>query len=138
MFVVTLVLIGLIIATPLLLFFYFGPGYKRTAADFFEDIEKNVDPKQLQAWAEQEIASAPDGRTSIASIPAFINTPEHGPPRFAVLVNDGDMAYVHLYWGGGFGHWGIKAGKPDLRLEDDAENYYLPWVDGVYVWHEKQ
>lgn len=49
---------------------------------------------------------------------------------------------VRLTWGGGFGHWGIEIGMPDMMIPPSDMRpfgeYRIPIQHGMYAWHELQ
>jgi len=115
-------------------------GYIRKAEAFHQDVQHSISEAQLRDWALDEIAAASGGRVEVSATPDFLNATRSGPPSY-VVVEPGDSThqpYVHVYWGGGFGHWGLKVGSTSFRAVDDARNHHIEWKPGLYVWHEIQ
>lgn len=75
----------------------------------------------------------------LKAVPPFLSRTSDGPPASLTVEpgQNGGEPYVCVYWGGGFGHWGLKIGSPSFRAPDDGD-YQLEWEPGVYVWHDIQ
>ncbi len=114
------------------------PGYQTTTADFLTEMQAHVNPAQLQQWAQQEIIAAGGQRVDITNVPAFIGATSYGAPQYASVDPNGGSPYVHLVWGGGFGHWGLKVGTTTLTVSAGPRDYYINWMPGIYAWHEIQ
>ena len=135
-----------------------GPSYKWKTRSFLRDVSESTDPNSLRRWAIQLLESStesrqvlyewgagptlPDG-TSAKVEPSNLFPDEllkhpHGP-NYAYAIRRGSYSddHVEVTWGGGFGHWGLKIGRLEYA-PTDAGNYYLKWVDGIYVWHDLQ
>jgi hypothetical protein len=117
-----------------------SPRYVSKTKEFRNELQQSVSPSKLRKWAMTEIARADGQRVDLEAAPPFLRGIRDGPPRYLVVEpgQGSGEPYVHVVWGGGFGHWGLKAGSTSLRIVDDARNYHLEWKPGLYAWHEIQ
>jgi hypothetical protein len=116
------------------------PGYVSKTRDFRNELRQAVSSLELREWAMTEIERADGQRVELNTAPAFPGVLRDGPPRcLSVEPAEGSgEPYVFIVWGGGFAHWGLKAGSSGFRAIDDAQNYHLEWESGLYAWHEIQ
>jgi hypothetical protein len=115
-----------------------GPGYLSKTQEFRNELRQSVSPSELQEWAMTEIARADGQSVELRTAPSFLRVIRDGPPSYLVVKpgQESGEPYVLVAWGGGFGHWGLKAGSSSFRAIDDASNYHLEWEPGLYAWHE--
>lgn len=132
--VVVFLLLGLVSCKPV---------WETRTPKFAEDVKAVVNPNELQKWALNEIKNKPPNtgdmeRISEDRIPTYIrNLSSQGSPfEFAIYKKASSETEdsVELYWGGGFGHWGIRVGSPTFRPE--GGDYFIKWKPGIYFWHE--
>jgi hypothetical protein len=123
-------------------------GDKQNVNDLAEDAKKVVNPSELQQWAmtvlqEAEITNYPDGELPRDKVLPSIQNLQSGGDSFEdVEVDDANSSRpgsrsVWIWWGGPFGHWGLRVGSPSFRPTDPYDdNYYVEWKPGIYFWCE--
>jgi hypothetical protein len=122
------------------------PGDKQHANDLAEDAKKVVNPTELQQWAmavlqETETTNYPDGEYPRDEVLRSIRNLQSGGDSFEAVDINSDKSVppesrsVWIVWGGGFGHWGIRVGSPDFKVNNSYDdNYYVEWKPGIYFW----
>jgi hypothetical protein len=116
------------------------PGYVKKTERFATRVKSVVNPDELQAWATNLIAGTTiaDRRTPVdikdADVPKFVRAIyEDSPPDVEVVGGDSD-SYVEIWFGSGFGHWGLYVGNPSLVLQTSETHYIVKWKPGIYFW----
>jgi hypothetical protein len=125
------VLVCLILASNILVM----DGYR---SPFFlgakSRITREVDPNQLQAWAEAVLDGAHEEVTYIHSrdIPAFLKLPGW-PLRGASIRRVGATKFLEVRWGSGMaGSYGFVVGPPDFVSPSGVF-----WRPGIYLYTRK-
>ncbi len=117
----------------------FNIAFKADAG--FRRAKKNIDPKQLQVWAIQEISKHPLTNDTQwlrdipeSEIPSQMQNLYSVRPAAAVLRNDsGEIPYVKIIWGGGFFHWFFAIGPTNFSISTNGTFYKtIEWTQGVY------
>jgi len=101
-------------------------------------LQKSVDPNEVQQWAVGMIQTNASGRRlAINELP---DTLKKTQPSIAELIigNSESNSSVVVIWGGGFGHWGLAAGNTNYQLNNLAVAYSNKWVDGLYIFADKE
>jgi hypothetical protein len=117
----------------------------RDENDFQENVEKQVNPIELQKWAQQMIVAHPiesrsgDYEIPVRELPVSLRSFGKLKPEMAFVSQQGPDAKpaVVIFWGGGFGHWGLIVGDKDLRMSSDQNETDSQWIDGVYFFWDK-
>jgi hypothetical protein len=117
----------------------FDPRVK--TREILKRVRKRISTVELRAWADrvlgdEELQSSSDYGW-IDSVPEHIRMldPEQGPPRAVGFgCGQGGDRCVFVWWGGGFGMWGLQIGHKSYR-PDETKWYALEWVRGIYVVH---
>ncbi len=116
------------------------PGYVKDTAKFAGRVKSVVNPDELQAWATNLIlkttitASAPVG-VKQADIPKALRELYKYPPDADVIrPAESTTAYVEIWYGSGFGHWGLYIGDSTLVMSSSQTHYIVPWKPGIYFW----
>ena len=116
------------------------PGYVKKTEQFATRVRGKVNPDELQAWATNLLA-----KTTVVDRGAPVDVKEADVPKFVrsictdspdvdvVVGRDGDK-YVEIWYGSGFGHWGLYVGNPSLVLESSEKHYIVQWKPGIYFW----
>jgi len=121
----------------------FNVAYKADAG--FRRAKKNIDPKQLQAWAIQEISKYPlTNDTQIlrdipeSEIPSQMQNLYSFSPRAAIMKMDSsEIPSVKIIWGGGFFHWLFIIGPTNFSISTNGTFYKtVEWTQGVYYMRE--
>jgi len=121
----------------------FNIAYKADAG--FKRAKRNIDPRQLQTWAIQEISKHPFTNDNQilrdipqSEIPSQMQNLYSYPPEAAVLRNDSDeIPYVKIIWGGGFFHWFFAVGPTNFSVSTNNTFYKTTeWTQGVYYSRE--
>ena len=81
----------------------------------------------------------------------YFHDPNHVPEAIKTLRFDGwgsqgvyaleddGVLRIRIYWGSGFGHWGIVVGPESMPTPStSSREYVLPMSPGAYAWHEIQ
>jgi hypothetical protein len=102
-----------------------------------DKVRKQVDPAELQQWANATLALYSTSRLENASfqvdaLPAYLRSLHRLPPvAFAFPATSDRQAHVKLGWGSGFrGHWGLAVGATNFDSPYGGE----AWRPGVYFW----
>ena len=123
--------------------------FKQYMNDLAEDTKKAVDPSELQRWAVTVLRDTPESESVTTGVPeekiavSIRNLRTNGMAFEMVGCNSEDSAdpqerSVCIWWGGGFGHWGIRVGAPTFKVDPASEdNAYIEWRPGIYFWREK-
>lgn len=123
-------------------------GAHQDVNDFAEDAKKVVNPYELQQWAMTVITEAqttkypPDEFPRDKVLPGIRNLQSRGELFEDVEFDDPNSAphqsrSVWIWWGGPFGHWGLRVGSPTFKPNDPYDdNYYIEWKPGIYFWCE--
>lgn len=124
-----------------------GPGYKWRLSHFLSEMKEEVSPEELREWAAKQIEDA-HGERVFLSMPAqdspetvaVLSRTSYGPPVILIVEppNDQVQPHVEATWGGGFGHWGLIVGSPDLDVKTSESSYIVKWDDGVFGFAEIQ
>jgi hypothetical protein len=118
------------------------PGYIKRTEKFADRVKSTVNPDELQAWATNLLIASPnaDPRTPItvkeADIPPFIRaiSTNQVPDVEISGGKDGFRKSVTVWYGSGFGHWGLEIGFPTLVLTNSETHYFVQWKPGIYFW----
>ncbi|HEY3932148.1 MAG TPA: hypothetical protein VGM58_07245 [Verrucomicrobiae bacterium] len=112
--------------------------YKTDTRLFLQRVQAKTNPQQLQDWARTVLeAHKSDGDFFLLptnSIPSFILKLD--PPIEPSVYVFPHSSYVTIFWGGGFGHWGLFVGGNNVP--DNPVIYTIEWVPGVYAFHDLQ
>jgi hypothetical protein len=108
---------------------------------FQQQVKMGVNPQELQDWAAPML----DGRDAtqhelkVEDLPSSVRKIGQSGPEMVFLENDPDSekSCVVIFWGGGFGHWGLMVGKKSFITSDAKTSAVVRWIDGVYFFHEK-
>jgi len=117
------------------------PGYHAFLTGYLAWAEENVPIKAIRDWMaavdQKDFAAmkqyAYDSGTTGRDWPEFLVPLYPRVHSGYVAVNEEGQAYVKLWGGGGFGHWGVIVGPKDAEFVP-AEQFYRKLEDGVYVW----
>jgi hypothetical protein len=119
----------------------YSTGCTKETDDFEARVKATVNPDELQAWATNVIA-----KTSFRGSDSVVVNEADIPKSVGLIYkSDGDLGrvtverssagdYVQLWYGGGFGHWGLIIGYPTLVLTNHDSCYCHPWTEGIYFW----
>ena len=105
--------------------------------NLLSSLRKTVDPIQVQQWAVGIIQSnQSNAHPGPLEIPAALrDTKATGPD--VLIGNSESNSCVLFIWGGGFGHYGLAVGNKDYQLNNLDVAYSNKWIDGVYVFADK-
>ena len=95
-----------------------------------ENVRRLQESPEVQALARQ-----PDGG-SLEKVPDYLTSRFWGEARVYVHPGTTSPPAVDIFWGGGFGNWGIFAGPPDSDPPRPDSIIYSPWTNGVWVYVE--
>jgi hypothetical protein len=110
--------------------------------DLAEDAKKTVDAAELQRWAMKIMQETPPTNTppeiTADKVPADIQSLVSDGVQLGDAECDSTSDSVWLYWGGPFGHWGIRVGSPTFTVNSKTGDYadYAEWKPGIYFWCE--
>lgn len=111
--------------------------YAGEVSRFESKVRKQVDPVELQQWANATLARHSTSQVQNASfavdtVPAYVRSLHRLPPvAFAFPATSDKLAHVRLAWGSGFrGHWGVDVGGTNF----DCPYGGSAWRPGVYFW----
>jgi len=110
--------------------------YKTETRLFLQRVKAKTDPQQLQDWARTVLEEhKSDGAffLSPSNVPSFVLNldPPIEPTIRVVPPSD-----VTIFWGGGFGFWGLFVG--DGKVPDNRVVYSIEWVPGIYAFNDLQ
>jgi hypothetical protein len=117
------------------------PGYIRHTEKFAAQVKSVVNPDELQAWATNLIAETPalelHERRYLeqAEIPDYIRAIDKDQIPDVEIVNWGDAVIVQIWFGGGFGHWGLYVASPEWTRKSSETHYIVEWKPGIYFWN---
>lgn len=115
------------------------PGYLRTTRGLVSDMKGKVDVDEVHAWMVANGHTAASEKTDETSNDVDRNSLPQSiqklRPAAGVFIRG---EWMIVYWGCGFGHWGLKIGPKGRALPTNDREYSLPVEDGVYAWHELQ
>ena len=117
------------------------PVYVSKTKEFSAQIKAKLDPAKLQAWALKVLPQhINDNEVPLSEVPEEVKTCFDPPPAVLLAGWEGipEQALM-ISWGSGFGHWGIVVGSKSFPMPRDTDrNYYVPWVPGVFFYHQKK
>jgi hypothetical protein len=117
----------------------------RDADAGFRKAKKTIQPEQLRSWALESIRSytGTNGYSQeipISEIPPSIKTLYSiaSEKAWATPKSADSEAFVLIYWGGGFFHWGFYIGSTNFTVSTNLEmdHQIAEWVPGIYYMHE--
>lgn len=107
--------------------------------EFVNRIERKTSAEQLREWALNVLAASA-GKKERFCLP-HSKIPESvlklDPPVEPFVIVNPNL-YVTVYWGGGFGYWGLFIASNDNKIPNEPDNYVLEWAPGVEVFHDIQ
>jgi hypothetical protein len=114
---------------------------KKSFQQFQRQVKESVDPMKLQDWAISNIKQFQNSH-QIPNSELPSNIKQIGiPGNVQGFINTWggiNTNVVILTWGGGFGSWGLIVGAQDyVGPQEDANDYIVPWISGVYFYMGK-
>jgi hypothetical protein len=122
------------------------PIYVTRTPLFAADVKKAISSEDLQKWAIEMVKqvnaktnSDVEIQRELVPMPIRELNSQGSPFQWATFhpADEGKEPYLTLWWGGGFGHWGVDVGSESFRISEDDDNYVIEWKPGVYFWHQK-
>jgi hypothetical protein len=121
----------------------YSPFYQPFTSGFADRMKSKADVGAIRDWLKTLTEEhCTDGKAdhSFGPWPKAVVALK---PRYVNLdLDDKENLKVRLTWGGGFGHWGIEIGMPDMMIPPSDMRQYgeyrIPIQPGVYAWHELQ
>ena len=114
------------------------PDYKGETRRFLQRIRSSQNPDQLRGWAleilETHKSAKEEFRLPSEDVPPFIKNLDHGIREPTVRVRPN--SYAMIFWGGGFGHWGLIVESEETQ--DLSGLYTIDWVAGLKAFHDLQ
>jgi hypothetical protein len=115
------------------------PGKVRRVEELAARVRSVVKPEELQAWATNLIARTPfEGRDSVkikpSDVPQFVHAIYGEDPEMVFIHHSDTGNFIEIWYGGGFGHWGIDVGPPTFQGIENPNFYVVPWKPGIYFW----
>jgi hypothetical protein len=115
------------------------PGHVRRTEEFATRVRSVVNPGDLQAWATNLIAKTPfQGHDSLeikpTDVPRSVYAIYGEDPEMVFLQHSDTGDYVEIWFGGGFGHWGIDVGPSSFKGIENPKFHVVPWKPGIYFW----
>lgn len=102
---------------------------------FRDRVRDDVNLPALRQWQQAQalLPAPPDSMLPNAALPADVRRLQ---PEMAFRYPDDS---VYIYWGGGFGHWGVAVAPQDATPPSTDAFYVSMQVSpGIYVWHDRQ
>lgn len=131
-FIILVVSICIVLQCP-----YAGP--RVFFLGFHHEIEGKISPNELYSWAsgvrtrfakQDEVVMLP-----AQEIPGFLKILwSHRTPSILVSPLSETNLIVDIYYGGGFGHWGLIVGHENLRMTSDGELIFAQIAPGIYAY----
>lgn len=117
-------------------------GYIQNLRRFRENTEARISADALQSWATNLLATYGTDRTDwipTAKATPLIMAISTQSPAIQVGRDPSGHGTVVLMYGGGFGHWGLLVGEPNLPMPMRSHDlHYEAWRPGVYFWAESK
>jgi hypothetical protein len=118
------------------------PGYVKKTQKFADREKSVVNPDELQAWATNLIAKTPtppvhDNNIAYlkeADIPQYIRAIDKEQVLDVYVANWEGSVVGEIWFGGGFGHWGLYVSSPGWTQKSSETHYLVEWKPGIYFW----
>jgi hypothetical protein len=118
------------------------PGYIKKTQKFADRVKSVVNPDELQTWATNLIARTPTppvhnqniAYLKEADIPQYLRAIDKEQMPDVYVSNWGDSVVVEIWFGGGFGHWGLFVGPSGWTQKSSETHYLVEWKPGIYFW----
>jgi len=111
---------------------YSVPGYIPFMMGFRERMQSQANIAGIRKWIGKGFSSK-EGEIVPSTWPASVKKLS---PKFVTIKLEGKA--VKLWWGGGFGHWGLVVGPEDMVFPVSKDEFIVPIASGAYVWSENQ
>ena len=113
--------------------------YRLWTYDFLQRLEASGRAEELRKWGRAVLArEGQTRRLGGSDVPEWLSglDPASGVPLAVVVMLDQaeGKSELRIYWGGGFGMWGITVSQAD-RICGDERTYLMRWERGLYVFH---
>lgn len=121
----------------------YSPTYKPFTSGFADRMRSKADVGAIRDWLKTLTKEEFTGETANRSFGPYPKAVAALKPRYVNLdLDDNGNPKVRITWGGGFGHWGIEIGMPDMMIPSSDPRqfgeYRIPIQPGMYAWHELQ
>jgi len=118
------------------------PVYESFTLGFADYVRQNIDLRALQSWGVEALKQNPgtSGTISLKSdqLPSFVKNvwPLKSTSYSIETRADTGHRCVQILSGGGFHHWGVLVGAPNLQIESVRNFYCIILSPGVYVFSD--
>jgi hypothetical protein len=113
--------------------------YRLFTYDLLHRLRASGRDQELISWGREVLAKEKKARSlGEDEVPGWLPTldPSYGPPLMVLVIPSEaeGKGELRIYWGGGFGMWGITVSQAD-RIGADERTFLMRWERGLHVFY---